>query len=150
MAQITATFDRDGNRVPIWTHGLKVSKNIAFDGGSGTGAQGAITLFTVTGQVALNVFAICTEDLASSGGTIEVGTATSTAALCSQITATNFDNHESWHDSNQGLGIVVGGHFHVINEDIILTVATADVTDGTVDFYCYWTPLSSGSSVVAA
>jgi hypothetical protein len=33
---------------------------------------------------------------------------------------------------------------------ILLTVATADVTDRTLDFYCVWSPLSEGASVIPA
>ena len=31
--------------------------------------------------------------------------------------------------------------------DVILTIGTADLSAGVVDFYCLWRPLSSGSSV---
>ena len=35
------------------------------------------------------------------------------------------------------------------DKDITQTIATATVTGGTLTYYCIWTPLSVGSSVVA-
>lgn len=147
---IDSSFIRDANFEPITTHGLTTTKTIAFTGAAGLGATGTITLFTITGDVAINVFAICTEDLATVNGTVEVGTATSTASLCSQQTATAIDLNEVWHDSVLAVGGQVAGHFHVVRENVILTIATAAVTDGTLKFYATWTPLSADGNVVAA
>lgn len=141
-------FQRDANHVPITTLGLQASKTITYVAGT-TGAVGATTLFTVTGKVALNVFAICTSDLTGSG-TLEVGVAGSTAALCNQQSATAIDNHEVWHDSTLAIAGNVAGHLHPVDQDVIQTIATNTVTGGTLIFYCNWTPLSDGASVVAA
>ena len=152
MGTIVSSFRRDANQVPIWSKGLIVTKTIAYDGTAGKGAAGATTLFTVTGDALVTVLASCTEDLASGGGTIEVGISGNTAALIAQTTATTIDSGEIWNDaspatveafSNNSERIIVGG------TDIIETVATADVTNGTLKYYCVWVPLSDDADIVA-
>lgn len=156
MTKTSEAFIRDANNVPITANGLTVSKTMTFDGattndpGDFDGTGNPATLFTITGEVALNVFAICTTDLTGASATVEVGTATSTAALCNQVTATNVDDHESWHDANQGVGINVAGHWHIVDEDVIQTVGTANITGGVLQYYCWWVPLSADGKVVAA
>lgn len=152
MAQILSAFSRDANGVPITYKGLIVTKSRAYDGGSGTGAAGATTLFTVTGDVLVAVFGVCSEDLVSAGGgTVEIGISGNTAALIAQTTATGIDNGEVWVDNSPATvesypteKILTGG------TDIIETIGTADVTDGTLTMYCVWIPLSSDGNVVAA
>jgi hypothetical protein len=122
----------------------------AFEAAS-TGATGAHALFEVTGVVALNVIGLCTADLTSGGSaTVEVGTATSTAALCSQQTATNIDDHEVWHDSVLAIGGQVAGHTHIVDEDVILTVATAAVSGGAMKFIAFWRPISADGNVTVS
>lgn len=150
MSDIVSTFRRDANRVPITTLGFINSKTIEFDGTTGKGATGATTLFTVTGDVAVNVFAICSEDLASAGGTVEIGITASTACLADQQTATNIDNNDVWHNGVLSLGGAVTNHFHPVKQSVILTVAGAAVSNGTLTFYCLWTPLSSDANLETA
>jgi hypothetical protein len=148
MTTTPDSFSRDANGVPIVTMGLQEQKSITYVAGT-TGAVGATTLFTVTGTIAVNIFGFCTTDLTGSG-TLEIGTASSTAALCNQQSATAIDNHEVWHDAVLAIGGSIAGHWHAINENIIQTIATNTVTAGVLVFYCNWVPLSEGSSLVAA
>lgn len=141
-------FQRDENFVPITTIGLQETKTITYVAGT-TGAVGATTLFTVTGKVAVNVYALCTADLTGSG-TIEVGVLGSTAALCNQQSATAIDNHEVWHNSSLAIAANVAGNLHPIDQDVIQTIATNTVTGGTLIYYCNWVPLSSDGNVTAA
>ena len=151
MSAIVSTFRRDANNVPIWTTGIQNSKAITFDGGTGTGATGTVTLFSVTGVVEVNVFGFCTADLVSAGGgTLKVGTATSTATLCSQQNATAITNHEVWHNSSLAVGANVAAHLHPVNENVILTIATGAVTAGTLTFYVNWVPVSSDGNLTVA
>lgn len=151
MTSVSTAFTRDANREPITHLGLQESKTIAFTGAAGLGAVGAITLFTVTGTVMINVFGFCTEDLVSAGGgTVEVGTSSSTAALCNQQNATAVDNHEVWHNSVLAVAGNVAAHLHPVDQNVILTIGTGDVTDGTISFYANWSPISEGATVVAA
>ncbi len=130
-------------------------KTVAFTGGAGAGQVGTVNLFTVTGSVIALVVAICTEDLTEAGATatVEVGTAASTAAIIAQTNAVNIDNGEVWVDNTPariecwttGFGCMIAG-----GDDIILTVGTQNVTDGTLVFTCFWTPLTADGNVVPA
>lgn len=143
-----SAFQRDANHVPITNLGLQASKTITYVAGT-TGAIGATTLFTVTGTVAINVFGVCSSDL-SGTGTLEIGVSGSTACLANQQVATSIDNNMVWHDAVLAIGGQVTGHEHIVTQNVIQTIATSTVTGGTITFYCLWTPLSEGASVVAS
>jgi riboflavin synthase len=122
------------------------------------GAQAAFTIYTVTGDVALCVVGLC-KVLMDSGGaaTIELGISGNTAALIAQTTATDLDAHETWQDAvpevNPGIVDLFGGsrQFVVANgADVIMTIATADMTAGDLDFHAFWMPLSTDGAVAAA
>ena len=122
------------------------------------GAQTAYTVFGVSGDVLLCVVGLC-QVLMDSGGaaTIELGIAGNTAALIAQTTATELDAYETWQDAgpeaNPGTIDLFGGARQFVvagGQDIILTVATADLTAGKIDFHAFWMPLSAGGSLVAA
>lgn len=131
-------------------------KAVAFSGAAGNGAVGTVALFTVTGAVAVRLLCICTESLAEGvgGGTVEVGISGNTAAIIAQTTSTAVDLGEIWHDATPDAtfeALTVMAEFILgYGDDIILTVGTQDVTDGTLVFQLFWTPLTAGASVVAA
>jgi hypothetical protein len=120
------------------------------------GAQGALSMFTVTGTVLVQIFGVCQTSLNSGGvATVELGIAGNTAALIAQTVVTTVDQYQTWQDAateaNPGAVDLTGRSFVITNgADVILTIATADLTAGIVDFYCLWTPLSAGATVVAA
>lgn len=136
-------------------------KTVAFDGSAGNGAAGTVALFTVTGQVAVYLMAgHCTEDLTESAptATIALGVTGATAIFIAATNAVDLDNGEWWVDTGPDANGVLlpaaggGGQPWLLsdNDDVILTVAAADVDDGTVTFYCHWRPMSAGSSIVSA
>jgi hypothetical protein len=144
-------FQRDGNSVPITGKGLIASKTLAYTGAANLGAVGATTLFTVTGDVIVNIFAVCSEDLAGATATVEVGISGNTAALIAQTTGTTIDVGEIWATTSPATVLALPSEKILMNgTDIIQTIATANVTDGTLTYYCLWYPLSSDASVVAA
>lgn len=155
MSQIVSTFRRDANHVPITGPGFINTKSITYAAGT-TGATGATTLFTVTGDVLALVFAKCTSDLTSGGAaTLEVGISGNTAAIISQTVATTIDEGEEWIgavtpasvvavDLNTHQKILVGG------TDIIQTIGTTTVSGGVLTYYCLWWPLSEDSNVESA
>jgi hypothetical protein len=150
-----AALTEQGLAVNVPFADFKVLKEVAFDGGAGSGAVGTVALFTVTGAVWVHVVGICSEDLteAAPTATVEVGTAASTAALIAQTNATDIDDGEVWFDASPAQIEVltgVGGAFIAGGDDIILTVGARNVDDGTITFACFWTPLTAGSNVVAA
>lgn len=144
-----SVFTRDANHVPITSVGLTVSKDITYAAGT-TGATGATTLFTVTGVVAVRVFAVCSADLTSGGSaTIEVGISGNTAALIAQTTATGIDTGEFWIDTGPAT-IELLPNPSLCRANIIQTIGTTTITGGTLSYYCIWVPISSDGDVVAA
>lgn len=144
------SMQRDANRVPIQSDtALLISKQVAFSGAAGNGAVGSVPLFTVTGDVIATVYATCSEDLAGATATLEVGVSGLTAGLIAQTVATDIDAGEVWKDTAPALieslptpSIIANG------ADIIATVGTANITDGTLTFYCAYRPLSVGATII--
>lgn len=146
---ISSAFPRDANHVPITTLGLTASKSITYAAGT-TGATGAATLFTVTGVVAMRIFARCTSDLTSGGAaTLEAGIAGNTAALLAQTTATAIDNGEMWTDTGPATVESLPA-IQIVAADVIQTIGTTTVTGGVLTYYCVWVPISEDGNVVAA
>ena len=107
------------------------------------------TLFTVTGLVAVRLIAKCTESLAGATATVAVGTALNTAGLLASTTATDLDINEIWHDATPDASVEAIAVLaeKVVAQNIIQTVGTAGVTDGTLVYCCVWKPISSDGNV---
>lgn len=152
MSQITSTFLRDGNFVPIWTEGITESKAITYVAGT-TGAIGASTLFTVTGTVLVRIFGVCGLTLTSGGTpTLEVGRTGGTAELLAQIAdATNLATDELYLDATPTTQIEAMPSRLIISngQDIIQTIGSATITGGSLTYYCVWAPISEDGNVVA-
>lgn len=164
MADIN-NLPMDGSRNPLTTidsYITTVCTPTAFAGGT-TNARGdndgtsdPYTLFTVTGDVIVRIFGVCTTSLVSAGGgTLEVGVSGNTAALIAQETATDIDANGIYLSATQVSGAValatLPGPFIIVNGlDIIETVGTADITAGNIYYVCLWRPLTPGSSVISA
>lgn len=149
MSSYAAAQDRDANRQVIsGNQAFKLESTWTFVE-DGTGDQAAHTLFTVTGNVLVQVFGICDTNLAGAG-TFEVGVAGNTAGIIAQIAdAEDLDDGDIYVDATPGVGAEALPGAFIINDgaDIILTIGTADITAGVVDFYCLWRPLSSDGNV---
>lgn len=99
----------------------------------------------------VTVFAVCSEDLAGASATVEVGISGNTAAIIAQSVGTTIDTGEIWYGTNPPtVGVMPGDKILTGSTNIIQTIATANVTDGTLTYYCLWVPLTVGASVVAA
>lgn len=143
---------RDANRQIVSSNEAFLLSSTWTFVGNATGDQAAHTLFTVTGDVLVTVFGVCDTNIAGAG-TMEVGVAGNTAGIIAQIAdATDLDDGDIWVDATPGVGVEALPTTKIINDgaDIILTIGTADLTAGVVDFYCMWRPLSEGSSVSVA
>jgi hypothetical protein len=116
-----------------------------------TGSVGAHALFTVTGVVDVTLFAVCTTNVSGSG-TIEVGTALSTAGLIAQTTGTDIDANEIWHDATPDASVELDSVLtkKIVKQNIIYTIATDTLTGGVVTFYLSWSPISSDGNVELA
>ena len=129
---------------------------ITFDAGAGSGAVGAVALFTVTGAVAFNLSAICTTIIATqAGATISVGTAASVDGIIAVTTGVDIDAGDIWFAAapatvldtmaNALLEFVIGD-----GADIQANVLVDTIDSGVIEFRCFWTPLSASATVVAA
>lgn len=146
---ITGAFQRDENFVPITTFGITTTKAITYATAT-TGAIGVTTLFTVTGVVAMRVFAVCGTDLTGAGATIEIGIVGNTAAVIAQSVGTTIDTGEIWYGTNPPTVGVLPSVLVLSATNVIQTIATATVDAGQLTYYCLWAPISSNGSVVAA
>lgn len=117
-------------------------------------STGVTTLFTVTGDVAVRIWGVCTVALTGASSTVSVGVTGNTAGLIALETGTEIDANGIYLSATQVSGTVllatVTGPYIIGNGlDIIETVATAPVTAGQIYYICGWKPLSVGSKVVA-
>ena len=150
----------DENRLPfsaLDAYNVVISRPPAFTGGTANtrgdegGTNDPYTLFTVTGDVLVRMWGVCTVDLAGATATISVGVTGNTAALLAVETATEIDANGIYVSATQVLGTValssVTGPFVIANGlDIIETLATADITSGNIYYICLWRPVSRGKA----
>ena len=122
--------------------------------GDDAGAKDGGAIFTVTGEVLVRIFGVCTTLLAGASATIAVGVTGNTAALLALTTATDIDANELWNDTTPGVGTdtlanITGPHVIVSGLNILETIATANITSGELHYICMWSPLSPDGNVVA-
>lgn len=134
----------------------------AFDGGTANargdhdGTQDPTTIFTVTGEVLVRVFAFCKTTIVGAG-TIELGVTGNTAGLLAQVAdASTIAANDVWIDSSvaevglAALANIPAATVIVNGLDIIETIGTANLTAGELIYVCLWKPLTPGSKVVVA
>lgn len=143
-----SAFQRDGNYVPIVNLGLMSSKAITYSALT-TGAVGVTTLFTVTGVVAMRVFAIASGVNLTGSGSIEVGVSGNAAAVIAQTAATAINVGQFWSTTSPAT-VQVLPSLQTVGSDVIQTISTATVTAGTLTYYCLWTPVSPDGNVTTA
>ena len=116
-----------------------------------TGAVDTHDLLTITGVVALQVFGVCSTDVAGSG-TIEVGTALSTAGVIAQTTGTAIDVGDIWHDAAPDASVELTSVLlqNIITQDVAYIIAGNTLTGGVVTFYIRWAPISDDGNVALA
>jgi hypothetical protein len=127
----------------------KTKKELTFSNNTGT-----VSLFTVTGDVLVRVVPICKTNIASAAaGNIEMGVSGDVNAMISSTLGTDIDANEIWVDTTPDVNIealdTMRSYIISNGDDIILTLS-AQIDSGAITFYCFWTPLSDGASVVAA
>lgn len=148
---ITSSYPRDANRIPIDNLGLIASKTITYVATT-TGLKATVNLFTVTGEVVVRLYAVCTTSLDSDGSaTIGAGILGNTAALIAQTGFADINAETIWTDATLATvkalpaqNILTGG------TDITQTIATEVLKAGVLTYYCLWSPVSSDGNVVAA
>ena len=135
-------------------HTVATRKTVTFTGAANLGAQGAVPLFDITGQVqVISIVGFCTTELTSTTGTLALGVTGSTTLFIGATTATTIDANEFWVSTKPtatAIALPTAVQNFLINADIIGTVATADVTAGVMEFCVYWRPISDDGALVAA
>lgn len=140
---------------------IQVTKAITFTGAAGAGAAGIVTVFTVTGRVFVTkITAFCTTLLTESGATatMTLGTAVDTDAFIAVTNAVDIDANEWWTaaaaaaGSKSPLKVETGGLVtsqvdKMISENIIITVAVADVTGGVLVVDVWYEPITVGGNL---
>ena len=142
---------------PYARYGLLTRKTIEFNGTAGNGGIGTVNLFSVTGDVLIFLLAVCSEDL-EGAGSIQVGIAGNTAGLLAQIAdATTIDEGEIWTDGSLSSSSLTNlgatnstGDIIAAGSDIIATIGSNAITNGTLTFYALYTPLSSDGNITPA
>src|SRR3990167_3664928 len=143
----------DSDWANVATKVMTFAGNTTDDPGDKDGASATTTLFTVTGSVLLRLLAICNTVLVgeAGGGTLEVGTALSTAGLIAQTSAEAIDASEIWHDATPDSSIELSSVLgeKIISQNVIQTVATQDIDSGKITYTAIWYPLTADGNVVA-
>lgn len=124
-----------------------------------TTANSALTIFTVTGTVFMKVYGVVGGTaLTSTGGlgTLQLGVAGSTGLflpLSAVSAAGQFAIASTWVGATPTIGAVVPllanltGIYNTA-QNVILTVATADMTAGAMTLVANWIPITAGATVV--
>lgn len=128
---------------------------VAFDGTANLGAVGALPIWTLTGRIlVVSIATFCTEDLAGATATLELGVASDTDLFIASTTATDIDNNDWWVDATPtevgGVLLPAALKDVLVSESIRGTVGTAAISDGTLEFYCQYVPLTVGANLVSA
>lgn len=128
-----------------------ISNTITFTGATGLGEIGTVPIFTVTGEVLVAVLsAFCTTLLGGATATLALGVTGSTSLFIAATTATDIDANEFWNDTApdaNGIAVPAAMKDIQITDNIIGTVATANLTSGVMRFDLYYMPLSSDGNV---
>lgn len=126
----------------------KFIKTITFVNGAGTGAIGTVALFTVVGSIFIErLTARCLTSLAGATATVEVGVAGNTAGLIALTTGTDIDDGDWWHDAGPEVGIGTPILNRSVEGNIIITVATANLTAGAIEFEGFYYPISADGNL---
>jgi hypothetical protein len=131
----------------------------AFAATAGNGAQGTVALFDVTGDIQIQAPLLikCSESLAGALATIEIGVTGGAIDefVFGPLTATDIDSGMWWDYAASGFTAANGDDVTTVgaaglSANIFATVATADISDGQLDFFIWWRPLSSNGNLALA
>lgn len=151
-----ASTPRDENRVPITSNQqFIVGKTVTFTGATGLGAIEESNLFTVTGLCLCSIVYRCVTSLGSAGAaTISVGLGGASSYFSggtayTLVTAGKQHTGSVTWTTNNFSPISGGGEFLSDGSSFTMTIATATVTSGKIEFYVFYRPISTGASISA-
>jgi hypothetical protein len=141
----------------LWPQWKSLEQTVAFvdtlnANGDYNGTGNPSTLLTVTGTVEIAIIAVCTVAFLGTSATLELGTALSTAGLIAMTTATGITIGDIWHDNSPDASVELSSVItrKIVNQNVIFTVKTADITAGTLKLFIFWNPISSDGNVALA
>lgn len=144
------TLPRDENRVPFNTDQIR-SVTKEYDFGSESVGAGTAVVFSVTGEVLVKVFGVCSQDLAGTGGSASIGFIGATEALIPKTLITDIDAGELWFNE---LPVKAGTAFTNVSEilvvggsDIIIEAAGTAISGGNLTIHCLYKPVSKDGKV---
>ena len=122
-----------------------------------TTANSPITLWTVTGTILARVYGVvgATAFTSTAGtGTLAIGVAGATGAFIAATTAnvtTNFVANAAWIDTTPAVTaeLMASAAWVLCTGNIILTIATNNMTAGAVVLNLDWIPVTAGATVVS-
>ena len=137
--------------MPIFTSlgKFKIQKDLTFSNDTGT-----VALFTVTGDVFVNIVPVITTTLVpNTAANVRMGVVGNTDAMISDSVSTDLVARGIWVDQTPDFEIEsterIRGYIITDGNDINLTLS-AQVNSGAITFYCFWSPLSGDGNVVPA
>lgn len=132
-----------------WLGSAKLQKNVTFVNTSGT-----VDLFTITGDAIVQIIPIITTTLVpDTTANVKLGVVGNTDAMIVDSVSTDLVARGIWVDQTPDNEIEsterMRSYIITDGNDVVLTLS-AQVNSGAITFYCYWTPLSTGTSVLVA
>lgn len=136
-----------------------VRKTVTFNGGAGSGAIGTVTVFTITGRVILErLTGFVTSDLVSGGAaTVALGATGQPGYIDGAGTYSGFDTNDIWAPNTQQPGMArelsraaqdtTIGEPVILSADLIITVAGANITSGTIVMDCWYVPITDDGAL---
>lgn len=127
----------------------RFTKTIAFDGTAGNGGIGTVVVGTVTGAVLIKeLMCRCKTTGIIGAATLEFGVAGNTASLIAQIAdAEDIDGDDVWIGTTAPANVAAPITNKVVaaasTVNLILTIGSAAITAGQLEFIIEWVPLSS-------
>lgn len=126
--------------------------SITFDGNAGTGAIGAVPIFTVTGEVlVVSLSPICTTDLVGATATLSLGVTAGITDFIAATLATDIDAGEFWQRDPaepNSIPLLPALENILVTDDIVGAVLVAAITAGVIRFDIRWNPLSADGNLV--
>ena len=140
----------------IWTNQLAeaLGKNSLIQDITFANSTGTVSVFTVTGDVLVRIIPVITTDLVpNTSANLRLGVVGNTDAMIVDSDVDDLDERGIWIDQTPDNEIEptdrIRDYIIADGNDVVLTLS-AQVNSGVIRFYCFWTGLSAGSSVVSA
>ena len=134
----------------------RTTKTITFTGAAGAGEVGTVSVFTISGGIIVveEIAGRVTTNLTGATATVALGVTGQTSLFIGATTATGLVTTAALWASTAptagGIALPAATKQELIDANVIITVATANVTGGVLEIDVVWRPLTAGATLVAA